>query len=450
MAQTVSTNSFFVAKWVVSPTLSDGATHTTIQAAINSASSGDTIYVRDSTYTENITLKAGVNICSLIGSELTPNVSIVGKLSFSSAGTVTISGIRLTTNSDNFLAVTGTAASIVRLECCYLNCLNNTGISYTSSDTGSIISITRCQGNLGTTGIALFTATGTGTITIVDSSFSNSGSSLTASNTSACVVNIVRCNIVGIFSTSSTGVYGIYNSIIDGGSLNITCLTTAGTGFAQLYASSFFSGSASAISVGAGTTVTGSQISVSSSNTNAITGLGTVSIGDISMSGSSSLINTSTKTGLNTLMGGVSFNGGTNVLSTYTTGTWTPSLSLSTPGTSSFTYSAQAGTYTQIGNVVFIQARLILTNFTVGTGSGNVQLITLPITPGSTANSHITCSMQNITFGVGVSWYIANIATSSTTVLFSGCVTATTFSNLQAAGLSNTSIIVISGQYTTQ
>ena len=138
MVQQLGTNTFTTAKWIVSPTASDG-THTTIAAALTSASSGDTIFIRPGTYTENPTLKAGVNLSAYTCDALTPNVTISGKCTFTGAGTVSISGINLQTNSDFCLAVTGSAASIVYLNNCYINALNNTAISYTSSSSSSAI-----------------------------------------------------------------------------------------------------------------------------------------------------------------------------------------------------------------------------------------------------------------------------------------------------------------------
>ena len=125
-------NLFSVAKWMVNPVAGSG-THTTIATALTSASSGDTIFIAPGTYTENLTLKAGVNLTAFNCDAITPNVIILGTCTFTAAGTVTISGIQLKTNSNFFLAVTGSAASIVNLKSCYLNCSNNTGISFTTS-----------------------------------------------------------------------------------------------------------------------------------------------------------------------------------------------------------------------------------------------------------------------------------------------------------------------------
>lgn len=64
--QVVPTSAFRYSKWIVAPTLAEG-THTSIQAAINDATSGDEIFIRNGTFTENITLKAGVDLTAWIG-----------------------------------------------------------------------------------------------------------------------------------------------------------------------------------------------------------------------------------------------------------------------------------------------------------------------------------------------------------------------------------------------
>src|SRR6185503_17737268 len=119
--QVISTGTFTTAKWIVSSDITQG-THTTIAAALTSASSGDTIFIRPGTYTENLTLKAGVALCAYVCDAFEPNVIISGTCTFTAAGTVSISGIRLQTNNAALLAVTGSAASIVFLNLCFLNC----------------------------------------------------------------------------------------------------------------------------------------------------------------------------------------------------------------------------------------------------------------------------------------------------------------------------------------
>src|ERR1700676_4205216 len=88
---------------IVDPTLGSG-NYTTIGSALTASVSGQTIFIRPGTYTENLTLKAGVNLTAF-GSDSSLNgtatVIINGTCTLSTAGTVTISSIQLQTNSAN-------------------------------------------------------------------------------------------------------------------------------------------------------------------------------------------------------------------------------------------------------------------------------------------------------------------------------------------------------------
>jgi hypothetical protein len=291
-AGTLTLNPYNCAKWIVDPTANIG-THQTIAAALTAASSGDTIFIRPGSFTENLTLKAGVNLVAFNGDESTPNVTIIGKATFTAAGKVSISNIRLQTNSDFFLAVTGTAASSVVLTNCYLNCTNNTGISFTSSDASAMIQINYSLGNLGTTGIGLYSSSSAGTINIDWSSFSNTGGSTTASSNSAGLVQYIYSQIASPISSTSTGAVSVFYSNLDCSNLNTTALTANGTSGGSSHLCKILSGTASAISIGASVSYNVTGGIVSSSNTNAITGSGSISYSGINFF-NSSVINTTT------------------------------------------------------------------------------------------------------------------------------------------------------------
>lgn len=74
------------------------------------------------------------------------------------------------------------------------------------------------------------------------------------------------------------------------------------------------------------------------------------------------------------------------VTTIFATGTWTPVFALATPGTSSFTYTSQVGTYTKIGNTVSVSATLLCSASSAGTGTGNLS-VSLPFAVGSAAYS---------------------------------------------------------------
>jgi len=299
-SQILPSNTFTTAKWIVSATASDG-THTTIGAALTSSSSGDTIFIRPGTYTENLTLVAGVNLTAF-GSDSSLNatgkVIISGTCTLTTAGTVTISGIQLQTNSAALLAVTGSVASVVNLNNCYLNCTNNTGITYSSSSATSIINIYNCEGNLGTTGISYFSHSSAGTLNIYHSNLLNTGASTTANTVSAGLFGMFFTSISSPLSIStSTTTNGINLSQIFTTAINTTCITTSGTGSIACYNSNLASGTASCVSVGTGTTVGLSLVTITSSNTNAITGAGLLNYQGVSFAGTSFKINTTSQVG---------------------------------------------------------------------------------------------------------------------------------------------------------
>lgn len=298
----VSTNNYGPAKFIVSSSAANG-THTTIAAAITSASSGDTIFIRPGTYTENLTLKAGVNLTafecdgSLNGSG---NVIIVGKCTFTAAGSVTISSIQLQTNSDFLLAVTGIAASIVNLNNCYLNCTNNTGISYTSSSASSAVNFQMCSGDITTTGIALFSASGSGSLGFIHCKITASGNSVTASTSSAGSIYAYWSEVNTPFSISSAGTVTLLWAFIS--LANATAVTTAGTGAHVIHLCWLTCGTASCVSIGAGTIVSITSSTMSSSNANVLTGAGTLTYSVIAFGGSSSGHNVTTETALGSLL----------------------------------------------------------------------------------------------------------------------------------------------------
>src|ERR1700687_3582365 len=132
MPFTTGDNNFSTAKWIVNSTAGLG-THTTIASALTSASSGDTIFIMPGTYTEDLTLKAGVNIAAydcdgvnLVGNS---NVTIKGKTTYTGSGTVSISGISFKTNSDYCIVVSGTNASVLLFTACIVYCQNHDGIN---------------------------------------------------------------------------------------------------------------------------------------------------------------------------------------------------------------------------------------------------------------------------------------------------------------------------------
>lgn len=271
-------------------------TFSTIAAALTAAVSGQTIFIRPGTYTEDITLKAGVNLVAWNADAVTPNVVIAGTCTATFTGTCTLSGIRLQTNGSYFLAVTGSSATNVNLYDCYLNCTNFTGINYTSSSSSSSIIIERCEGDLTTTGIGIYSSSGNGTLFFRYTRIANTGGSTTASTMSdgVCQAIFSRFNSPISYSGTCTGTFD--NVTIETSAQNTTSLTTSGTvSITQSYCL-YNAGTASAVSVGSGTLINMNSCVVGSTNTNAVTGAGQIRYTPLSFSNTSKTVNVTTQT----------------------------------------------------------------------------------------------------------------------------------------------------------
>lgn len=413
----------------------------TINAALTAAAAKGgtgTIFLKPATYSENCTLVSGWNLTAWqtdsynidnTGLPGSSSVIINGKLSYSGTGTVNICGIQLKTNGDFFLSVSGSNISTIYLSFCELNALNNTGISYSNSNASSLIYIKDCQGNIGTTGIGMWISSSAGTLSIVTSTLSNTGGSTTASSNSAGQLALENSTILIPISCSSTGFIASSHCEHNTSAQNATCLTTSGTGASEINFGAFSSGTASSISVGTGTTLKIEHINVSSSNTNAITGLGTINIGYISFSGSSSTINTST----------------ISLLKTGKTLSFTPVLQFG-GGTTGITYTTQQGIYTVSNGFVYFTINIVLSN--KGSSTGTSTITGLPIASNSsTGTTQIFLTAGGIS-NASATYYSANLAANATTltpVLYIGSTGVS--SSFTDTSYTNTSSITIQGFY---
>jgi len=441
MAQQLSTNTFTAAKWIVSPDPTQG-THTTIQGAINSASSGDGIFLRAGTYTEDITLKAGIDIRGARGDGVTPIVIIIGNATYAGTGNATISEVRLQTNAGFVVTVSGANASVLHILSSDLHCTNHTGISFTNSNAASQIFVEDCTGNLTTTGIAFHTSSSVGTFTYRYSSFSNTGLSTTQSTNSAGAIIITYALWFSPLACSGAGTIELDYTELNCAVLNVTALTTAGTGTSITRFSDIFGGTASAASIGAGTTVSMLHDLVNSSNTNAITGAGTLKYTLVGFTGSSSTINTTTQIPLpltvqqggtfaSTLtQNGVLIGNGTNAVTATVAGTTGQVLTGVTGSAPTFQAAAAGGIATITGdtggalsgsNITFAGGA---TGLSFG-GAGTTETLTFA---GITANggtvslaTDATTSTINVGTGAGAkTTTLGSTNTTSSTAIKSG------------------------------
>ena len=152
---------------------SGGADFTTIQAAVDAANDGDTIIVRDGTYTENVAVNRSITIASENGSAaVAVTAAVPSAPAFDvNADNVTIAGFTVNGPTNEHVAgielVDANACTIVNNDCsgCYNGihlggaasnntvtrnyCHNNTkrGISLRDTATGNFVSENTCESN---------------------------------------------------------------------------------------------------------------------------------------------------------------------------------------------------------------------------------------------------------------------------------------------------------------
>lgn len=274
----IATNNYGPAKFIVDASAANG-THTTIASALAVASSGDTIFIRPGTYTENLTLVAGVNLTAYDCDALTPNVIIVGKCTATFSGTCTLSGILLRTNSDACISITGSNTTKVNLVSCYIHATNATAISI--NNTNATLTIQYSLTHIAATGIALFACTNVTEINFYYVYAIVDALSSTASTIASGQFRSWYSSFRNPVTSSGTADVVTRHSHIICFSQNATALTHNGTGSqSSVRQTELSSGTASTVSVGAGATLDIIGGSIHSGNTNVVTGSGTVNFNE--------------------------------------------------------------------------------------------------------------------------------------------------------------------------
>lgn len=268
-----------------SSTIGERGTYETIQDAIDAASAGDTIFIRPGTYTENITIKNGISLVGLSNSfSTTSNTIIRGKIT-STAGTSLIDNLVLQTNSDYVLDISGN--STVNLFRCLIRNASNAFLL----DDGNL-NLFQCNSiDSGAGSGAWFTATNQSDVLCTDCYLTGSSTTVStfADDSSLQIINSVfQTNV----TTSDSVLFSCYNSTVMTGNRT---LTIGGTGANLAHNSSFNGGSSVAVSIGTGVTFSMLNCVVSSTNTNAIDGLGTLNYSGLTFASSSSNIATTTQ-----------------------------------------------------------------------------------------------------------------------------------------------------------
>lgn len=273
---------------------------TTIQAAITAAVSPQTIFIRPGTYTENPTMKAGVNLTAFTCDAPTPNVTIVGELTASYSGTAAISGIQLKTNSAPCLHITGSTSPILYVRDCFIIAANNTAVSHDSTGSG-YLEFYNCEFNSSTTGVSPFAITpvsGAPDVVFIDCRLYNDGASATAATCAAGNLQFFGSEFSYLLSISGASTtLNIFHSTFFGDAIGTLVALATGTN-GTISNSYFQAGAASSVM---SITSTGRCIftnsTLNSSATNVITGTGMLSYSGLTFTGSSANINVTNQTG---------------------------------------------------------------------------------------------------------------------------------------------------------
>lgn len=440
VAQT-SDNKFGVAQWIVDPVAGLG-THTTIQGAINSASSGETIFLRPGTYTEDITLKAGLTITSFIGESDSQNVILQGKVAASYSGASSLNNVRLQTNGDFGIEITGANATVLQLNYCFMDGSDNTFISSTCSNAASSVTCDTCNGDIGTTGITFFSWGSPGSLILERCKIGNSGNSTTASTASSGFIAPQYCILFFPITTSGTAQLDSFNTFYSTAGTNTVTMTVGGSGSNASNGDQLFPGTATAVVVTSNLTARNSLYS--SSNANIVSGAGTFTYTNIYLGTGTGTLAASVLSGASTYTGMISFDGGVNLLDYYESDAWTPVIAFG-GGSTGITYTTQVGSYTRIGKFVHAQCQILLSS--KGTDTGAATITGLPFAAAGNSVGTCTWGLLDLDAAGGYYYVSANLASTAQVLTLQENGDNVAIAALTDADFSATSSITISIQY---
>jgi len=269
MTVTNATNRWSVCNIIVDSTAGKGD-YTTIQAAINAASSGDVIYVREGTYIEDITLKAGITItCNLsnyLGTILQGTVTL-------SSGSCNITNFRLFDNADaTILDISG---GELRLNNCHLRMSAAVGITI-SSGTVQLINCTMGQVFSGNRYLNM----SGGEVNFLNcSQVDTSNDTTTASTISSGTVKIFNSRCIQRFSFTGDSILVAESSVFSAVNPSSTIFTLDTSGSCKIKNCTISNGTTAPITVTQTLTITNTTIDTSA--TPAIDGAGTISYANL-------------------------------------------------------------------------------------------------------------------------------------------------------------------------
>jgi hypothetical protein len=284
------------ARYIVSPGgLADGANYTTIASAYAAAvlaGAPQTVFVQPGTYTENITTTAGINLVAFTPDARSGVVTIIGKITATDAGSREIANIRLRTNADYCVSVTGANAVEMNLTGCYIYGQNNNAINMTAAN--AELNVRNCTLEALATFNTFAISDG---VTNFNFCIWNGGSAAT-NTVSGGRCTFKFCQVQDATTTSGTSEvtaqhtkFGRSNTIT-----STTKLVIGGSGNQWFDCCTVYADNAAAITITSEATIT--NTTVYSNTANAITGAGTINHGNIVFTGTGSTVTTATQNAL--------------------------------------------------------------------------------------------------------------------------------------------------------
>lgn len=265
------TNNFATANFIVDGNgLQTGATHTTIQGAIDDATGGETILIRPGTYTENITLKSNICLKAFSSQDAASGTVIVqGKITPGTTEFCYISGLWLANSTDFVFEDTGTTTGAITFDNCRFvgDGLNNLLVN-SNANRSLVIHFSEISNPSGSK--VLNQTAGS---TVFRYCVFSTGSS-TISTISGGTFGFSFCSGAFPFQTTGSASFVINNSTVSSANQLLIDHQATTQGIMQI-CSLRTNGTAVAINVGAGASIVSTGLDINTANATPITGTGT-------------------------------------------------------------------------------------------------------------------------------------------------------------------------------
>jgi hypothetical protein len=267
------TNNFACSKFIVDINgIQNGATHSTITAALSDASSGDTIFVKPGDYNEDITLVSGVNIMGFNSEGFSSvQAKITGKITLGTASDCSVSDLQIETDADYCIEDAGSTTGSIRFVNCQIVTSSTGGTNLNNAN--RTLTFSECRFNRTTNSLKDFNVTTCNSLTFEYCVFSGATTIGVASTIAAGELGMRYCVMNRhAVSLSSTATLNLMDTSIDSSDDNLVSVNCDSTGTHYISGLNASSGTAAGINIGANSVVVSNDIRIFSSNATTISG----------------------------------------------------------------------------------------------------------------------------------------------------------------------------------